>query len=142
MNLKTKFIRLCWFLVAGCSMQDLFYLQHAGSFRIFNCSMWDLVPWPGIEPGPLILGAWNLSHWTTRDVLFMWTFDFIVVSLKCKGKVFASVGKLYVLNWSLILLGNKDWRFLWWKCNDNDIFQTSLMWIHNWKTDHCTVWSH
>ena len=25
--------------------------------------MWDLVPWPGTEPGPPALGAWNLSHW-------------------------------------------------------------------------------
>ena len=30
--------------------------------------MWDLVPWPGIEPSPLALGAWSLSHWTTREV--------------------------------------------------------------------------
>ena len=25
-------------------------------------SMWDLVPWPGIEPGPPALGAQSLSH--------------------------------------------------------------------------------
>ena len=30
--------------------------------------MWDLVPWPGIEPGPPALGGWSLSHWTTRKV--------------------------------------------------------------------------
>ena len=29
---------------------------------------WDLVPWPGIEPGPPALGAQSLSHWTTREV--------------------------------------------------------------------------
>ena len=35
-----------WFplLLTGCSMLDL-ELQHLNS-----CSMWDLVPWPGIEP--------------------------------------------------------------------------------------------
>ena len=26
--------------------------------------MWDLVPWPGIKPGPPALGAQSLSHWT------------------------------------------------------------------------------
>ena len=31
--------------------------------------MWDLVPWSGMEPGPLVLGAQSLSHWTTREVL-------------------------------------------------------------------------
>ena len=37
--------------------------------RIFSCSvrslsysMWDLVPWPGIEPGPSALGAWSIIH--------------------------------------------------------------------------------
>ena len=29
---------------------------------------WDLVPWPGIEPGRPALGAQSLSHWTTREV--------------------------------------------------------------------------
>ena len=33
-----------------------------------SCSMWDLVPWPQIEPGPPALGARWLSHWTTREV--------------------------------------------------------------------------
>ena len=35
---------------------------------LFNCSKWDLVPWPGIEPGYPALGAWSLSHWTTWEV--------------------------------------------------------------------------
>ena len=32
------------------------------------CDTWDLVAWPGIEPRPPALGAWTLSHWTTREV--------------------------------------------------------------------------
>ena len=31
-----------------------------------SCGMWDLLPWSGIEPWPPALGAWKLSHWTTR----------------------------------------------------------------------------
>ena len=30
--------------------------------------MWDLVPWPGIKLRSSALGAWQLSHWTTREV--------------------------------------------------------------------------
>ena len=30
--------------------------------------MWDLVPWPRIEPGPSALEAWSLSHQTSREV--------------------------------------------------------------------------
>ena len=43
---------------------------------IFSCGMWDLfswgmrdlVPWPGMKPGPPALGVWSLNHWTTREV--------------------------------------------------------------------------
>ena len=41
-------------------------LQHTG---FFSCSMWNLVPWPGIEPWPPALGVQRLSHWTTMEVL-------------------------------------------------------------------------
>ena len=34
----------------------------------FSCSMWFLVPQPGIEPRLPALRAWSLSHWTTREV--------------------------------------------------------------------------
>ena len=47
-------------------------LRHAGSSLwcagslaiscVLSCGMWDLVPWPGIEPRPLALGAQSLSH--------------------------------------------------------------------------------
>ena len=33
-----------------------------------SCSMWDLVPWPGIEPGTPALGAQSLNHWASREV--------------------------------------------------------------------------
>ena len=33
-----------------------------------SCGMWDLVPWPGIKPRPLALGAQSLTHCTTRKV--------------------------------------------------------------------------
>ena len=33
-----------------------------------SCSMWNLVPSPGIKPQPSALGAQSLCHWTTREV--------------------------------------------------------------------------
>ena len=33
---------------------------------------WILVPQPGIEPVLLAVEAWNLNHWTTREVLDQW----------------------------------------------------------------------
>ena len=30
--------------------------------------MWDLVPWPGIEPRPSALGVQSFSHWTARKI--------------------------------------------------------------------------
>ena len=38
------------------------------SMRTFSCGSWALAPRPGTEPGTLVLGAWRLSPWTTREV--------------------------------------------------------------------------
>ena len=55
---KIMFVCLCiwlpWVLVAALG--------------IFSCGMWNLVPWPRIEPWPPALTAWSLSRWTTREV--------------------------------------------------------------------------
>ena len=45
----------------------IFFVFTCGK-RTLSCGMWDLVPWPGIEPRPPALGARSLSHWTTREV--------------------------------------------------------------------------
>ena len=58
---KASFVKICVYLaVMGLSC----------SIKIFDfhCGMWDLVPWPGIEPEAPRLGAQNLSRWTTREV--------------------------------------------------------------------------
>ena len=36
--------------------------------RDLCCHVRDLVPWPGIEPGPPALVAQSLTHWITREV--------------------------------------------------------------------------
>ena len=33
-----------------------------------GCDTWDLVPLPGIKPGPPPLGAQSLRHWTPREI--------------------------------------------------------------------------
>ena len=41
-----------------------------------SCGMWDLDPWPGIEPRSPTLGTQSLSHWTTGKSPFIhcwWT---------------------------------------------------------------------
>ena len=56
------FICLHWVLAAAHGIFSC-------SRRPLSCSVWDLAPWPRIEPGSPALGAWSLSHWTTREVL-------------------------------------------------------------------------
>ena len=53
-----------------------------------GCSMWDLVPWPGIKPGPPALEAWTLGFWTTREVP--------------KGRI---------LNWGVLVLSDQSSQF-------------------------------
>ena len=40
-----------------------------------NCGMWDLVPQPGIEPGPLALGVWSLSEDLGTSLEPVWLFN-------------------------------------------------------------------
>ena len=54
---KKKIIWLHWVLVSAHRI-----------FFFFNCGMWNLVAWPGIEPGVPALRAQSLSHWMTREV--------------------------------------------------------------------------
>ena len=49
---------------SGLAFYLFIYLAAQG----FNCSMWDLVPWPVIKPGPYALGVWSLNHWSAREV--------------------------------------------------------------------------
>ena len=44
------------------------YLVLVTACGIFSCSIWDPVPWPGVEPGAPALGVQSLSPWTTREV--------------------------------------------------------------------------
>ena len=62
-NLKNTNLFTCAGLSCGTWSVDL----HCG-LCIFSCSMWHLVPWLGIEPGPPALGAQRLSYWTNRKV--------------------------------------------------------------------------
>ena len=34
-----------------------------------SCGVWNLVPWPGVEPGASCTGSSKSCHWTTREVL-------------------------------------------------------------------------
>ena len=50
-----------------------------------SCSMWALVPWSGMKPGPPALETWSVSHWTTREVPTWFLID-MAVSFQCMTK--------------------------------------------------------
>ena len=55
----------------------LFFFNLKKCFDHIACGI--LVPWPGIEPVPVLpaLGVWSLNHWTTREIPAD-SFQFIV----------------------------------------------------------------
>ena len=72
-----------------------------GSFswgmRAFSCSMWDLVPWPGIEPRPPALGAQSLNRWTTRKSLVL-LFEHLLYSFSiCVVVWYICLHNLYIV---------------------------------------------
>ena len=48
------------------------------SMETLSCSPWDLAPWPGIQPGPLLWEE-SLSHWTTREEVPV--LEFLIASI-------------------------------------------------------------
>ena len=61
------YLWLCWVLVAACG------LLAAVCKLLVTARMRDLVPRPGIEPGPPALGVQSLTHWTIREVPCMFS---------------------------------------------------------------------
>ena len=61
--------RLNWDeLTTCCFLKKYLFLFIYLTLPGLNCSMWDLVPWPGIKTLPPALGAWCLGHCATREV--------------------------------------------------------------------------
>ena len=61
-------------LLCGCSFFSC-------GMQLLGCSMWSLVPWPGIELWPPALRAWSLSHWTTREVPYLQILTFCLMGI-------------------------------------------------------------
>ena len=65
-------------------------------------SMWDLVPWPGIEPGSHAFTAQNSSHWTTREVpkvcvYFFWMESFSTCHLLVNFVLFSQARQKWII---------------------------------------------
>ena len=70
----------------SCGNWDLLSLsQFGGSLVVIyeilscklSCILWDLVPWPMMEPGPPALRVQSSSHWTTREVPIILTINWV-----------------------------------------------------------------
>ena len=74
-----------------------------------SCGIWDLFPWPGLEPGLPASGVQSLSHWATREVL------------KCFLKV---EPKLFRIGENLATAKSKCCGYLvnWWKSKATPFF--------------------
>ena len=96
-------------------LKKLFIWPHC-----LNCSMWDLVLWPGIEPGSSALGVCSLSHWTTREVLvllFLPRFVSLGVSLSPFWDLISSTIK-WVWIWLSLSLTIYACAYIYPSCNN------------------------
>ena len=80
--------------VLGLKLQYLGSSVFIVACKIFSCGMWDLVPWPGIEPRPPALGAQSLSHWTTMSLnkIFLNLFPYHLGTLSSETKMWIFSG--------------------------------------------------
>ena len=108
------------------------------------CVMWDVIPWPGIKPGPPALEVQSLSHWTTREVPIycFWILNACIVSPDSKDSqvVFLPVSSYSHSNNQLVPwleLGGPWWPFshlhVWDLSSDGPVDQ------HSWITHTLSV---
>ena len=68
--------------------------------QTLSCSMWDLVPWPGIEPWPPAVGLRSLSHWGTTTefphcLLCVYYFSIAVLGITTTLVTQSNMNSLY-----------------------------------------------
>ena len=82
-----------------CLSLSLFLNIYFYFLAVLDLSLQDLVPWPGLELRSPALGAWSLSHWTTREV-------FLSVSLNFSKSIYQITSLLFgqFSKWPLFLL--------------------------------------
>ena len=88
------------------------------AYGIFSYSLQDLVPWPGLEPGPLALGTQSVSHWTTGEVLQ----HFILTFLKTDLHAALHQGVLTFHNVLTSDFCKKKFRNLWYDSSDRYLY--------------------
>ena len=66
-SIQYRASNLDWRLVSYMILTLYFFRCLLLAALCLSCSMWDPVPWLGNKPGPLALGVWGPSHWTTRE---------------------------------------------------------------------------
>ena len=112
----------CWascFCLFGVDLvsltcENVYFLKHLFIYLDapgLSCSAWDLVSWPGMEPGPPALEVWSLSHWTTREV---------------PGDVYFFKGCIAALKKVQVLLTRK--RKKWTLGKQPEIYASVTMW--------------
>lgn len=84
--------------------------------QIPSCSSWDL--WPKMKSGPLTLGVWCLSHWSTRKIPYVFPLSYqktIFPKMRCETIICISyfIGYYYTVFSKIaticILISYKTW---------------------------------
>ena len=111
-----SFLKKYWFIYLAASGLNCFHVA-CGIFscgmRTLSSSMWDLVPWPGIEPGPLHWKHGVLATGPPGKSLFV---VFTMVSNYFVG-IFSPTSDLeikYIIRFKIdALLGSNFGKFIW-----------------------------
>ena len=93
----------------GVQLNAFFFFNICLTALGLSCGMWDLVPCPGIKPGPLALGVRRLSVGTTMEVpecIFITLYAFSAArkaSMSCSLKCLELPFPLGVCGWKVSL---------------------------------------
>ena len=105
-----------WFFLIFIWLHQVLAVAHRSlicGIRTGSCSVWDLVPWPGVEPGPPTLGAQSFSHCTTREVPIDWWWPFWLMRGWHRIAVFVCISLIITNDEYLFIAYWPSWCLLW-----------------------------
>ena len=84
-------VMLCFWSVFSShifnSLLKIFVFIYLATWGL-SYSIWDLVPWLGVKPGPPALEVQSFSHWTTREVPRAWiSWEWFIIQINTVWKI-------------------------------------------------------
>ena len=122
-----------------------FFFFFSSSMQTLSCVVWDLVPWPGIEPRPPTLGEQSINHQRSSHFIALWCIQ--STSTYIQPFVWYSTVETSIFVWTRLIATWLEIQFISLKllnfifCKMEIIFHRIAVGLQ-WNYTFMTCWKH